>query len=66
MLFEVFNMSGSIVFVTSEINCLPEDKYINSMYENGYKFKFNGKNLSKKALHELIKQKESNENEWNY
>lgn len=54
-LFEIYTEKGSRLFYTSSEECLPSKEQINSMLNVGYKFKLDGKTLSKKALNELIK-----------
>ena len=51
MEFEVFNDKGVRVFYTYQEQCIPTKTQISSMLKQGYKFKIDGKNLSKsKAL----------------
>lgn len=54
MLFEIFNEKNVRVFVTCSEECIPEKRYIDSMLSVGYKFKMDGKILTKKAINELL------------
>ena len=55
MLFEIYTEKGRRLFYTTSEECLPPKEQINSMLNAGYKFKLDGKLLTKKALNELIK-----------
>ena len=51
MEFEIFNDKGYRVFYTHQEQCIPTKSQISSMSKQGYKFKIDGKNISKtKAL----------------
>ena len=51
MEFEIFNDKGNRVFYTHQEQCIPTKSQISSMSKQGYKFKIDGKNISKtKAL----------------
>lgn len=54
MKFEVINNEGKTVFGTHEVQCIPAMNTIISMSKAGYKFKFDGKQVSKKKLGELL------------
>lgn len=54
-LFEIYNEKGNRLFYTNSEECLPPKEQISSMLNAGYKFKLNGKSITKKALNELIK-----------
>lgn len=54
-LFEVFNEKGNRVFFTIYDSCIPSKDEIDIMTKNGYKFKANGKFLTKKAINKLLK-----------
>lgn len=60
MKFEIFNEKNKVVFNTQEKQCLPDKHQINTMIKIGYKFKIDGKLLTKKQLTELINNKEKN------
>jgi hypothetical protein len=55
MLFEIYNEKGRRLFYTSSEECLPSKEQTNSMLNAGYKFKLDGKILSKRAVSELTK-----------
>lgn len=55
MLFEIYTEKGRRLFYTSSEEGLPPKEQINSMLNAGYKFKLDGKTISKKILNELIK-----------
>ena len=51
MELEVFNDKGHRVFYTYQEQCIPTKSQTSSMLKQGYKFKIDGKNISKtKAL----------------
>ena len=53
---KIINDRGKTVMSTSYIECFPSKSQINSMIQNGYKFRLNGKIISKKALEEFIRE----------
>ena len=55
--FEIFNDKNVRVFVTNSKGCLPEEEHVKAMLKNGYKFKLDGKLLSKKAIIEIYKER---------
>ena len=54
MKFEIINSNGKIVFNTMDESCLTTKGEINSMTKVGYKFKIDGKSITKKKLEEII------------
>ena len=58
-LFEIYNDKSKRVFLTNSDSCLPEYKHIESMLKNGYKVKVDGKQLSKKAINDIYKNREA-------
>ena len=50
MKFEVLNKDGCIIFNTPHEVCLPPIKHIDSMIKAGYKFKLDGKSITKNKL----------------
>lgn len=50
MKFEILNDNGSVVFNTTDDECLPTIKEIDSMVKAKYKFKLDGKLISKNKL----------------
>lgn len=59
MKFEIINSNGKIVFNTMDESCLPTKGEINSMTKVGYKFKIDGKSITKKKLEEIINMEEN-------
>ena len=55
MKFEVINKENNVVMNTENMSCIPSQEEITVMTKEGYKFRLNGKILSKKSLNELIK-----------
>ena len=55
MKFEVVNDKSKTVMYTSSPHCIPDKDILMSMLNTGYKFKLDGKILSKKAINELAK-----------
>ena len=55
MKFEIINDKNKVVMHTSSPSCIPDKDTLMSMLSAGYKFKLDGKILSKKALNELAK-----------
>jgi hypothetical protein len=53
---KIINDRGKAVMSTSYIECFPSISQIASMVQNGYKFRLNGKIISKKALEEFIRE----------
>ena len=56
MKFEIFDERGNIVMHTKSKNCIPPKNHLESMKNNGYKFKLDGKLITKKELNNLINQ----------
>ena len=54
MKFEVIGMDGKTVFQTEYRECIPAKHQIDDMSKSGYKFKIDGKNVTKKKLLELL------------
>ena len=54
MKFEVIDNTGKTVMVTSYSEYIPTKEQINLMTKAGYKFKMDGKVLSKKAIDDLL------------
>jgi hypothetical protein len=54
MEFEIFNDKGTRVFYTFQEICIPPKHEIDIMSKNGWKFKLNGKLISKTKLIEII------------
>lgn len=52
--FEAFNDKGNRIFYTFQESCIPSKSEIESMYKSGWKFKMDGKNISKTKLIEII------------
>lgn len=52
-LFEIYNEDNKRIFVTEEVNYLPEKEHISSMLSNRYKVKIDGKVATKKLINEL-------------
>lgn len=52
--FEIYNDKGNRVFYTFQGSCIPSKLEIESMSKAGYKFKMDGKNISKTKLIERI------------
>lgn len=57
MKFECVNRDGRTMCSTTFKSCLPTESEIDSMSDAGYKFKLDGKNISKKRTKEFIKEK---------
>ena len=55
MKFEVINDKNKVVMHTLSPSCIPSKDILTSMLNAGYKFKLDGKMLSKKAINELAK-----------
>lgn len=56
MKFEVVNMYGKTVMHTSQEKCIPDKNERNLLYAAGYRFKLNGKTITKKKLEEELKE----------
>ena len=56
MKFEIFDERGNIVMQTESQRCIPPKSHLESMRNNGYKFKLDGKLITKKELNNLINQ----------
>lgn len=54
MKFEVINPFGKIVSNTEYEERIPDKEQIESMLKAGYKFKLNGKHLSRKELNNFL------------
>lgn len=55
MNFEIYNDKKCRVFVTNSKECLPQKEHVDSMLKKNYKFKLDGKQMTKKELNQLIK-----------
>lgn len=55
MNFEIINEKNKTVFNTPQKECIPSKQTINTMLKIGYKFKIDGKTLTKKQINELLK-----------
>lgn len=55
MKFEVFNDRGVPKMSTEYISCIPDSAQLAALSKAGYKFKINGKPVSKKKVEEYIK-----------
>lgn len=53
MLFQVINGIGIPVMSTEFASCIPDDEQLSSMYNAGYKFKLDGKTITKKKAKEI-------------
>ena len=53
MKFEVINDKNKTMYYTYEIKDIPAKEYLDSMSNAGYKFKIDGKLVSKKKVEEL-------------
>ena len=56
MKFEVIDIKGDTVFNTIQKSCIPDKVQIESMSSARYKFKIDGKTISKKKLLEQLKE----------
>ena len=56
MKFEIFDERGNIVMQTESKRCIPPKNHLEAMRDNGYKFKLDGKFITKKELNNLINQ----------
>lgn len=54
-IFEIYDDKNRKVNTIQHIQCLPPKEHIDSMFQHGYKFKLDGKNMAKKAVYEFIK-----------
>ena len=50
MIFQIYNDRGDIIFTTADSECLPNAKDIQSMVKAKYKFKLDGKMITKNKL----------------
>ena len=50
MIFQIYNERGDIVFNTTDIECLPNEKDVQSMVRARYKFRLDGKIITKNKL----------------
>lgn len=41
---------------TEYVSCIPDDRQLTALSKAGYKFKINGKSVSKKKVEEFIKE----------
>lgn len=62
MKFECVNREGRTMSSTTYMSCLPTERQIESMSKAGYKFKLDGKIISKKKVKELIGENENGKN----
>lgn len=56
MRFEIVNDRGISVMSTVYISCIPEYDQLLSMTQAGYKFRLDGKIISKRRLKELMEE----------
>ncbi len=54
MKFEAIDIKGDTIFNTTQKSCIPDKPQIESMCSVGYKFKIDGKIISKKKLLEFL------------
>lgn len=57
MIFEVINDKGKTVMNTNDLSCIPNKKQLLEMSTSGYKFKIDGKVISKNKIIEIIKER---------
>ena len=57
MIFETFDQHGKRVFHTHDEGCIPTKQQLTSMMQNGYKFKLDGKRITKNQLAERYSKK---------
>lgn len=57
MIFEVINDKGKTVMNTNDLSCIPNKKQLLEMSMSGYKFKIDGKVISKNKIIEIIKER---------
>ena len=50
MIFQIYNERGDIIFNTTDMECLPNEKDVKSMVKAKYKFKLDGKIITKNKL----------------
>ena len=60
MKFEVINDKGKTIMFTTQIPAIPKQRQIELQFKAGYKFKLNGKTISKKALIDYIRENNVN------
>lgn len=53
MKFEVINDKGQVVMTTTSTECIPDKDMLDNMSKSGYKFRLDGKTVTKKQLSEL-------------
>lgn len=58
MKFEIINDKNKTVYYTYNTECVPCKEHLASMTNAGYKFKIDGKIVSKKKIEELINRKD--------
>lgn len=51
----MINSDGKTIFFTKEKDCIPKKQELDAQYKAGYKFKLDGKAISKKKIEELLK-----------
>ena len=54
MKFEILTDKDQVVMTTTSANCIPDVNIISYMSKANYKFKLNGKIITKKKLEEFI------------
>ena len=62
MKFECVNRDGRTMSSTTYMSCLPTERQIESMSNVGYKFKLDGKIISKKKVKEIIRGSKNEKN----
>jgi hypothetical protein len=55
--FQIIDSNNSIAMRTNHISCIPPDSHLASMETIGYKFKLDGKFVSRRKINTLRKQK---------
>lgn len=60
--FQIVDSNNSIAMRTNHISCIPPDSHLASMETIGYKFKLDGKFVTRRKINALRKQKCNGEN----
>ena len=55
--FEVVDDKNKTVYFTHTISGIPQKEHLSAMSNAGYKFKIDGRVVSKKRIEEMLKQK---------
>lgn len=56
MLFEAINDKGKVTFWCQQVSCIPTMREIVSMINAGYRFKIDGKIVTKKRIKEWMEE----------